>query len=235
MGNFFKTCALFLLACCMGYTGQAQENSYSQSVKPLFQSTDARIHPGESLVPAICHSSTHSADTTLGLSPFGREVVREMNLSGILVDVSHCSSGTFWDCINYSKAPIICSHSGAKAVFPHDRNLTDDQLRALSRKDGIVMVYIVPDYMRADKKDATLDDMMEHLMHCIRVAGIDHVGISCDFDGGGGGWGLNGDNDAINVTVRLMEAGYTDEEIGKIWSGNFFRVLKAAQDYAGRL
>ena len=184
---------------------------------------------------AICHSSTHSADTTLGLTPFGREVVREMNLSGILVDVSHCSSGTFWDCIRDSQVPIICSHSGAKSVFNHDRNLTDDQLRALSRKGGLVMVYIVPDYMRADKKDATLDDMMEHLMHCIRVAGIDHVGISCDFDGGGGGWGLNGDNDAINVTVRLMEAGYTDEEIGKIWAGNFFRVLKAAQDYAGRL
>ena len=70
---------------------------------------------------------------------------------------------------------------------------------------------------------------MEHLLHCIQVAGIDHVGISGDFDGGGGGWGLNGDNDAINVTVRLLEAGFSNEEIAKIWSDNFFRVLAAAK------
>ena len=178
---------------------------------------------------AICHSSTHSADTTLGLTPFGREVIKEMNRCGILIDVSHTSSGTFWDCIELSSAPIICSHSGAKAVFKHDRNITDDQLRALSAKDGLVMVYIVPDYMNTQKADATLDDFMEHLQHCIKVAGIDHVGISCDFDGGGGGWGLNGDNDAINITVRLLEAGFSDEDIAKIWSHNFFRVLNAAQ------
>jgi microsomal dipeptidase-like Zn-dependent dipeptidase len=178
---------------------------------------------------AICHSSTHSADTTQGLTPFGREVVKEMNRCGILVDVSHTSSGTFWDCIELSSAPIICSHSGAKAIFRHDRNLTDDQLRALAAKGGLVMVYIVPDYMNTKKADATIDDFMEHLQHCIKVAGIDHVGVSCDFDGGGGGWGLNGDNDAINVTVRLLEAGFSHEDIAKIWSGNFFRVLDAAR------
>jgi microsomal dipeptidase-like Zn-dependent dipeptidase len=152
-----------------------------------------------------------------------------MNRCGILVDVSHTSSGTFWDCIELSTAPIICSHSGAKAIFPHDRNITDDQLRALAAKDGLVMVYIVPDYMNPQKADATIDDFMEHLQHCIQIAGIDHVGISCDFDGGGGGWGLNGDNDAINITVRLLEAGFSNEDIAKIWSGNFFRVLNAAQ------
>lgn len=180
---------------------------------------------------AICNSSTHSADTTLGLTPFGREVVKEMNRCGILVDVSHTSSGTFWDCIELSSAPIICSHSGAKAVFPHDRNLTDDQLRALAAKNGLVMVYIVPDYMNPQKADATLDDFMEHLLHCIQVAGIDHVGISCDFDGGGGGWGLNGDNDTINITVRLLEAGFSDQDITKLWSTNFFRVLNAVQQH----
>ena len=180
---------------------------------------------------AICHSSTHSADTTLGLTPFGREVVKEMNRCGILVDVSHTSSGTFWDCIELSSAPIICSHSGAKTVFKHDRNLTDDQLRALAAKDGLVMVYIVPDYMNPQKADATLDDFMDHLLHCIKMAGIDHVGISCDFDGGGGGWGLNGDNDTINITVRLLEAGFSDQDITKLWSTNFFRVLNAVQQH----
>ena len=178
---------------------------------------------------AICHSSTHSADTTKGLTPFGREVVKEMNRCGILVDVSHTSSGTFWDCIELSTAPIICSHSGAKAIFPHDRNITDDQLRALAAKDGLVMVYIVPDYMNPQKADATIDDFMEHLQHCIQIAGIDHVGISCDFDGGGGGWGLNGDNDVINITVRLLEAGFSNQDIAKLWSDNFFHVLETAR------
>ena len=180
---------------------------------------------------AVCHSSTHSEDTTKGLTPFGRDVVRELNRCGVIVDVSHTSSGTFWDCIELSTAPIICSHSGAKSVFDHDRNLTDDQLRALAAKDGLVMVYIVQDYMapKQDKDKVGINEMMDHLLHCIRVAGIDHVGISCDFDGGGGGWGLNGDNDVINITVRLLEAGFSDADITKLWSSNFFRVLKEVQ------
>lgn len=180
---------------------------------------------------AVCHSSTHSEDTTKGLTPFGREVVRELNRCGVIVDVSHTSSGTFWDCIELSTAPIICSHSGAKSVFDHDRNLTDDQLRALAAKGGLVMVYIVQDYMapKQDKDKVGINEMMDHLLHCIRVAGIDHVGISCDFDGGGGGWGLNGDNDVINITVRLLEDGFSDEDITKLWSSNFFRVLNAVQ------
>ena len=76
-----------------------------------------------------------------------------------------------------------------------------------------------------------IDHMMAHLQHCIEVAGIDHVGISCDLDGGAGGWGINGDNDMVNITVRLLEAGYSDSDIEKIWSKNFFRVLKEVQDF----
>lgn len=183
---------------------------------------------------AICHSSTHSADTTLGLTPFGLEVVREMNRCGIIVDASHTSSGTFWDCIKYSTAPIICSHSGAKALFKHDRNLSDDQLVALKEKGGLVMVYLVPDYMGEDMSKVSIDETMDHLLHCIKVAGIDHVGISCDFDGGGGGWDLNGDNDVINITVRLLEAGLSDDDIRAVWSRNFFRVLTEVQRQAAR-
>lgn len=178
---------------------------------------------------AICHSSSHSADTTLGLTPFGIEVVREMNRCGIIVDVSHTSSGTFWDCIKYSTAPIICSHSGAKAIYRHNRNITDDQLRALAAKGGLAMVYLVPDFMGKDKSRVSVDDTIDHLLHFIKVAGIDHVGIAGDFDGGGGGLGFNGDNDAINITVRLLEAGFSDQDIEKIWSGNFLRVLSAVQ------
>ena len=185
---------------------------------------------------AICHtSSSHSADTTLGLTPFGEKVVERMNRRGILVDVSHTSSGTFWDCIRLSKAPIICSHSGAKAVFDHNRNITDDQLRALRDNGGVIQVYIVPDYMDTDYDKVSIDYFFAHLLHCIEVAGIDHVGIACDFDGGGGGWGLNGDNDLINITTRLVELGFSPEDLEKLWGGNFLRVLDEAQRIAVEL
>lgn len=180
---------------------------------------------------AICNTSDHrySADTTKGLTPFGRKVVKEMNRKGIMVDVSHTSSGTFWDCIKYSKAPIICSHSGAKAVFNHDRNLTDDQLRALAAKGGVIQVYILSDFMGADMSKVNLDDVVNHIDHCVKIAGIDHVGIGADFDGGGGVLGCNGDNDLINLTVKLLERGYNEEQIAKLWGGNFLRVLGQVQ------
>jgi len=180
---------------------------------------------------AICNTSDHryGTDTLKGLTPFGRKVVREMNRKGIMVDVSHTSSGTFWDCIKYGKAPIICSHSGAKAIFRHDRNLTDDQLRALAAKGGVIQVYILSDFMGPDMKKVSLDDVMDHIDHCVKVAGIDHVGIGADFDGGGGVIGCNGDNDLINVTVKLLERGYSEEQIRKIWGGSFLRVMKEVQ------
>ena len=183
----------------------------------------------------ICHtSSRNSADTSAGLTPFGVQVVHELNRRGIIVDVSHTSSATFWDCIRESSAPIICSHSGASAIFRHNRNINDSQLRALAQKGGVIQVYMTPDFMGRDLSKVSLDDMMDHILHCIKVAGIDHVGIGCDFDGGGGGIGINGDNDMINITVRLLEAGLSEEDIEKIWGGNFLRVLSKVQAMAGR-
>ena len=176
----------------------------------------------------ICNSSSHTADGSKGLTDFGREVVREMNRLGMVIDCSHTSEGTFWDVYNLSKVPFVCSHSGAMAEWKHDRNLTDAQLKALAEKDGVVQVYIVQSYMSKDKT-ASVDTFMAHLNHCVEVAGIDHVGIGADFDGGGGGWGLNGANDHINVTVKMIEHGYSDEDIAKLWGGNFFRVLDAVQ------
>lgn len=180
---------------------------------------------------AICNTSDHrySADTTKGLTLFGRKVVREMNRKGIMVDVSHTSSGTFWDCIKYSKAPIICSHSGAKAIFNHDRNLTDDQLRALASKGGVIQVYILSDFMGPDMSKVDLDDVVNHIDHCVKIAGIDHVGIGADFDGGGGVLNCNGDNDLINLTIKLLERGYNEGQIAKLWGGNFLRVMGEIQ------
>ena len=176
---------------------------------------------------AICNtSSRHGSDPSKGLTDFGRQVVEEMNRQGIMIDLSHPSSGTFWDCVKYSKAPIICSHSGAKAVYGHDRGLDDKQLKALAENGGLIQVYSVPEYLGRPRSSMTIDDMMEHFDHCVEVAGAEHVGIGSDFDGGGGVRGCNGDNDLINLTVKMLEHGYTPEQIKGFWGGNFMRVWK---------
>lgn len=179
---------------------------------------------------AICDSSSDTTALWGGLSPYGRKVVKLMNQLGMLIDLSHASEQTFWEVLKRSKKPVFASHSSAKALFGHDRNLTDEQLRALSQKGGVVQVCPCPDFLRENKPEATLDDFMQHLEHAIQVAGIDHVGIGTDFDGGGGVKGCNGNNDLINITVRLLKAGYTEEEIGKLWGGNFLRVMREVQD-----
>ena len=183
----------------------------------------------------VAHSSSHSADTTRGLTPYGREVVAEMNRLGIMVDCSHASSGTFWDCIAVSKAPIICSHSGAKKLFNHNRNITDDQLRALLDNGGVIQIYAVWNFQSRDKYTTDIETYLDHIDHCVRVAGIDHVGIGIDMDGGGGYTGVFGSNDAVNITMGLLRRGYSDEDIEKIWSGNLFRVLERVIAVAGDL
>ena len=173
----------------------------------------------------ICNSSSNTADASKGLTPFGRKVVKEMNKVGMLIDISHASEGTFWDAIKYSKDPIFASHSSVKALCDHDRNLTDDQLRALAKNGGVIHICIYGGYLNKDANAASIEDVVAHIDHAVKVAGIDHVGIGSDFDGGGGVLGCNGDNDMINITVKLLEKGYSEEDIRKIWGGNFFRVL----------
>ena len=173
----------------------------------------------------ICNSSSNTEDASKGLTVFGRKVVKEMNKVGMMIDVSHVSEGTFWDVIKYSKDPIFASHSSVKALCDHDRNLTDDQLRALAKNGGVIQICIYDGYLNNDAKAASIDDIVKHIDHAVKVAGIDHVGIGSDFDGGGGVLGCKGDNDMINITVKLIENGYSEEDIRKIWGGNFFRVM----------
>ncbi len=177
----------------------------------------------------ICNSSSKTADASKGLTPFGRKVVKEMNRLGIMVDISHVSEGTFWDVIQLSTQPIIASHSSAKACRFHDRNLTDEQLRALAKNGGVVQVCFYSSFLNRNKKEASILDIIRHINHIVKIAGIDHVGIGSDFDGGGGVPGCNGDNDLINITVKLLEEGYSEEDIRKIWGGNFFRVMNQVQ------
>ena len=177
----------------------------------------------------ICHSSTNTEDASKGLTAFGREVVKEMNRVSMIIDLSHANEATFWDVIKLSTDPIIASHSGAKACCSHNRNLTDEQLRALAKNGGVVQVCIYKSYLNKNKNLASVDDVIRHIDHIVKVAGINHVGIGSDFDGGGGVAGCMGDNDMINITVRLIERGYSEEDIRKIWGGNFFRVMNQVQ------
>ena len=184
---------------------------------------------------AVCNtSSKHGGNPSKGLTGFGKKVVEEMNRQGVMIDLSHPSAGTFWDCIKYSKAPIICSHSGAKAIYGHDRGLDDRQLRALAENGGVIQVYTVPEFLTRNQGKSSIDDMMAHFNHCVEVAGAEHVGIGSDFDGGGTIIGCNGDNDLINVTVKMLEHGYTPTQIEGFWGGNFLRVMKEVQAIAGR-
>lgn len=175
----------------------------------------------------LCDSAKGNAEWN-GLSPLGREAVREMNRLGILADVSHASEKTFYDVLETSSVPIVASHSSARALCDHPRNLTDDQLRAIAARGGVVQVCLYNEFLRDDGQ-ATVTDIVAHIRHIAAIAGIDHVGIGSDFDGGGGIPGCDGSNELINVTKALLEAGFTEAGLEKITGGNFLRVMQTAQ------
>lgn len=177
----------------------------------------------------ICDSSSDFTPGWGGLSPYGKKVIKRMNKLGMIIDISHVHEDTFWDVLKISKDPVVASHSSARALLDHDRNLTDEQLRGLAKNGGVAQACIVDLFLNKNPKEATLTDFMNHLYHMIEVAGIDHVGIGSDFDGGGGVKGCNGDNDLINITVRLLEKGFSEEDIAKIWGGNWIRVMDEVQ------
>ncbi len=225
-----------------------------------------------------------------GLSGFGQKVVAEMNRLGMMIDVSHISATAFWDVLKMSRAPIIASHSGCAAINPHDRNLDDEQLRALARNRGVVQIVALGSFLKADSPEraeavrklreelglrrpggqgqrgqagpaptpeeraaqekaravfaermkaidarlpgATIKDFVDHIDHAVKVAGVDHVGIGTDFDGGGGIPGFNSHADAMNVTNELVRRGYSEQDIRKIWGGNLLRVWREVRKAA---
>lgn len=177
----------------------------------------------------ICDTSSETKNEWGGLSPFGHKVVQEMNRLGMIVDLSHTHENTFWDVIKESKAPVVVTHSSVRALCDHDRNLTDEQMKALAKNNGVMQLCPVDIFVTKGGKDATLEQFMDHIDYAVKLIGIDHVGIGSDFDGGGGLIGLRGANDMINITVKLLERGYSEEDIAKIWGGNFMRVLDDVQ------
>ena len=213
-----------------------------------------------------------------GLSPSGKAFVAEANRLGIVLDASHASDLVLDQMLALSKAPIILSHSGVRAIYNHPRNVDDDRLRALAAHGGVIQINAFSNYMvdvpKIAERDAAmaalfkslgltssdmsptqrkafiagrkvidagwpvpranLDDYMKHMLHAIEVAGIDHVGVSGDFDGGGGIDGLDSVADYPKVTARLMAAGYTKDDVAKVWGGNALRVLRAVEAAKGK-
>ena len=177
----------------------------------------------------ICDSASKSSQTHGGVSQFGAEVIAEMNRLGVLVDMSHAGEKSFYDALDISTRPIVCSHSSARALCDHPRNLTDDQMRALAAKGGVAQTTIYHGFLRSDA-EATILDVMAHLDHAIQVMGIDHVGLGTDFDGAGGVRGLADSSELLNFTRQLLRKRYSDADIQKIWGGNFLRVMAEAQN-----
>ncbi len=225
----------------------------------------------------ICDSST---DTTLhgGLTSFGKELVREMNRIGMMVDVSHICDSSFFDVLAITEAPVIASHSSARAVCDHPRNLSDTMLKALAKNGGVIQVCLLSSYVKVmppnperdsvmteirskyrnfvDLSDeemeqaraawramninyppnlATVSDFVDHIDHIVEVAGIDHVGIGSDFDGGGGLSDCYDAGELPNITIELVKRGYSEEDIRKIWGENLLRVMREVEEAAARI
>lgn len=235
----------------------------------------------------ICDSSTpregQPPEEYGGLSEFGRQVVREMNRLGIMIDISHASKNASLEVLRLSKAPIIASHSGASGVNEHPRNLDDETLRELKRNGGVVQLVSLAEYIkrREDSPErlaaltelrkefglpegrglgmrramqtlsqeqiaklrekmreidvkfprtpVTVQDMVNHIDHIVKVISIDHVGIGSDFDGGGGLTGWGDASESLNITVELVRRGYSENDIKKIWGENLLRVWREVE------
>ena len=165
------------------------------------------------------------ADTHLKLSNLGQEVVQRMNNLGMIVDVSHLNEAGFWHVLEVSMDPIAATHSCAKALCAHPRNLTDQQLRALGRHKGIVGVNFYPQFLK-ESGVATRDDVVRHICHIAEVAGVETVGLGSDFDGiEETPEGLKHVGDFEYLLDDLIKNGFSSQEVEQIMGGNFMRLL----------
>jgi membrane dipeptidase len=208
-----------------------------------------------------------------GLNDLGRDIIREMNRLGMVIDISHVSDKTYFDVLDTSKEPVICSHSGCRALTPHRRNLNDEMLRALAKNKGVIGIvfvlnYLTPEYNQAMRElyaihqpwyaklpeiedldlriaiehldqgrawplenKPTIEDVLDHIDHAVKVAGVDHVGLGADmYPRTPSPVGIRGVHDYPNITRGLKKRGYSDEDVKKIMGGNLLRVWKKVTD-----
>ena len=210
-------------------------------------------------------SNTGEFDNTSkhnGISELGKKAIDSMNYYGIIVDISHPSKEAIRQTITHSKAPVIASHSSARALSDHPRNLDDEQLLWVKENGGVVQTVALALFVnkvkhekylnaiekledKSNKEDleklkkefppVNISDFVDHIDYIKNKIGIDHVGISSDFDGGGGIEDWQDASETFNVTLELVKRGYTEEEISKIWSGNLLRVLDEVQKVSSNL
>jgi len=169
-----------------------------------------------------------------GLSEFGRSAVARLNALGMMVDVSHAAKSTMLQAVALSRSPVVATHSSIHALCPHPRNLDDEQLDALGARGGVVQITAVPAFLRRDVKESevSLADFVNHIDYAVRRIGIAHVGISSDFDGGGGFEGWRDASESANVTGELIRRGYDETAVAALWGGNFLRVMREAEALA---
>ncbi|WP_420851558.1 dipeptidase [Psychroserpens algicola] len=245
----------------------------------------------------LCDSNTGEADDVWlhdGLSDLGKEVIKEMNRLGMMIDVSHPSKESMRQIIELSEAPIIASHSSARALCDHSRNLDDEQLQWMKENGGVIQTVAFQAYTNKEKNDTrneailairkdiakslgatwyewsetktlseadknafydvrakivkladekasqikdfppkvNVSDFVDHIDYMVEKIGLKHVGISSDFDGGGGVDGWSDASETFNVTLELVKRGYTEDQIEQLWSGNLLRVLDEVQAVA---
>ena len=246
----------------------------------------------------FCDSNTGEKDSLWvdkGVSNLGKQVIEEMNKLGMMIDISHPSKQSIKDIISISKAPIIASHSSARALCNHSRNLDDEQLEWIKSNGGVIQTVAFSTYVNSenhntypstltkkvenlakergiklmswshvrklkatdretyvneyramskeaalmmnesDPKPVNVADFVDHIDYLVKKIGLDHVGISSDFDGGGGIYGWNDASETLNVTAELLKRGYSEDQIGQLWSGNLLRVLDRVEIIAKKL
>ena len=181
----------------------------------------------------ICDSARNSLNTHGGVSPFGAQVIAEMNRLGLMVDLSHAGEKSFYDALQISRTPIVCSHSNSRALCDVPRNITDEQMRALAAAGGVCQITLYNGFLRTDG-NATITDAIRHLEHAIDIMGIEHVGLGTDFDGDGGISGLADASELVNFTKALLRRRYSETDMSLIWGGNWLRVMNLCQQSAQR-
>jgi membrane dipeptidase len=171
-----------------------------------------------------------------GLSDLGRAAIVEMNGLGIMVDVSHVAKTAMLQAVALSRSPVVATHTCCRALRDHPRNLDDEQLDTLRDTGGLVQITAVSAFLRNADADgryrAKVADIADHVDYAVRRIGIRHVGLSSDFDGGGGVEGWRNAAETANLTAELASRGYDAEQIGLLWSGNFLRLMRAAEAVA---